>query len=68
MITGDISEEGVPIMILEVASEEWLATIDTGFNGDLELPEELQRKLNDYPVGRVAIVDVRKSNKDYDPR
>jgi predicted aspartyl protease len=40
-MTGEVDETGTPILRLTVAGREWVATIDTGFNGDLELPEEL---------------------------
>lgn len=39
MIYGTVSDVGVPTIILPIAGQEWSATIDTGFNGDLELPE-----------------------------
>jgi predicted aspartyl protease len=38
---------------LHVARQTFSAIVDTGFNGDLELPAELAGKLNDQPVGRV---------------
>lgn len=38
---------------LEVEGQDWPAIIDTGFNGDLELPEALLGKLNDQPAGRL---------------
>ena len=53
MIVGEVSDDGVPIVILKFIGREWSAIIDTGFNGDLELPSELRGKLNDQPVGRV---------------
>lgn len=53
MIAGKVSDEGVPIIVLEVAGQQWSAIVDTGFNGDLELPTSLQGKLNDQPVGRL---------------
>jgi predicted aspartyl protease len=40
-MTGEVDDTGSPILRLIVAGREWLATIDTGFNGDLELPDEL---------------------------
>jgi predicted aspartyl protease len=40
-MTGEIDETGTPIIRLSIADQEWIATIDTGFNGDLELPEQL---------------------------
>lgn len=53
MIAGEVSDNGEPIITLEVAGREWPAIIDTGFNGDLELPDELRGKLHDQPAGRV---------------
>jgi len=42
MIDGD----GVPTIDLEVDGRSWRATVDTGFNGDLELPHGLGRAVN----------------------
>ena len=53
MIAGSVSDDGVPVITLEVAGRDWPAIIDTGFNGDLELPEGLRGKLNDQPAGRL---------------
>lgn len=53
MIAGTVSVDGVPVITVEVAGQEWSAIIDTGFNGDLELPEMLRGKLNDQPAGRL---------------
>lgn len=53
MIAGNVSDDGVPVITLEVAGRKWSAIIDTGFNGDLELPQELHGTLNDQPAGRV---------------
>ncbi|RKU35323.1 hypothetical protein C6495_05745 [Candidatus Poribacteria bacterium] len=46
MIQGVVSPDGVPTIQVQVANQEWAATIDTGFNGDLELPEALRTSLN----------------------
>ena len=54
MIQGTVSDIGVPTIILSIAGREWSATIDTGFNGDLELPEVLRNVLKPQYVGRVA--------------
>lgn len=54
MIRGAVSVDGVPIIILPIASQNWRATIDTGFNGDLELPESLRKSLNARYVGQVT--------------
>ena len=53
MIAGSVSDDGVPIIVLEVAGQEWSAIIDTGFNGDLELPEALRANLKHKPAGRL---------------
>ena len=54
MIYGTVSDDGVPTIILSIAGQDWLATIDTGFNGDLELPEPLRDSLNARYVGQVT--------------
>jgi predicted aspartyl protease len=46
MIQGTVTTDGVPIVSLSVAGRTWPATVDTGFNGDLELPEELRSCVN----------------------
>ena len=53
MITGHVSDQGLPVIALEVAGQTWSAIIDTGFNGDLELPDALRGRVNDRPVGRL---------------
>jgi predicted aspartyl protease len=53
VIAGHVSDDGVPIITIPIAGRNWPAVIDTGFNGDLELPIELQGKLNDQEVGRL---------------
>ena len=54
MIHGTVSNRGVPLITLFIAGEEWAATIDTGFNGDLELPETLRNVLKPQYVGKVT--------------
>jgi predicted aspartyl protease len=46
MIQGTVTIDGVPTVSLEVGGRIWPATVDTGFNGDLELPEALQPFVN----------------------
>jgi predicted aspartyl protease len=46
MIQGTVTTDGVPTVSLTVAGRTWPATIDTGFNGDLELPEGLRSFVN----------------------
>ena len=56
MIQGTVSDTGVPTITLSIAEQEWTATIDTGFNGDLELPEALRKALNPQYIGEVIPV------------
>ena len=56
MIQGIVSDTGVPTITLSIAAQEWTATIDTGFNGDLELPEGLREVLNPQYIGEVTSV------------
>ena len=49
-----VSVDGVPTIPLSIASQDWKATIDTGFNGDLELPESLRNSLNARYVGQAT--------------
>ncbi len=46
VIHGAVSANGVPTITLSIAGQDWTATIDTGFSGDLELPEALRNSLN----------------------
>lgn len=52
MIVGTVTSDDVPVVRLVVAGQTWAATIDTGFNGDLELPEVLRAFLNARWIGR----------------
>ncbi len=54
MMYGTVSDISVPTIILPIAGQDWSATIDTGFNGDLELPEVLRNVLDPQYVGRVT--------------
>ena len=54
MIAGHVTDDGIPVIVLEVAGQQWRAIIDTGFNGDVELPESLQTHLDGECVGRVS--------------
>lgn len=53
MIKGTVLE-GVPTIALSIADRDHTAIIDTGFNGDLELPLELHQLLDTRYVGRVT--------------
>ena len=54
MIRGIVTAGGLPIITLSIAGSDWTAIIDTGFNGDLELPECLRAFLNARYLGRVT--------------
>jgi len=53
MIEGDVDADGVPLVTIHVAGDDWQAVIDTGFNGDLELPEALRGQLQEQHIGRL---------------
>ncbi len=53
MIEGVVTEDTVPAIEVEVGEQHWRAIIDTGFNGELELPERLRPQVNAQFVGRV---------------
>ena len=54
MIEGAVTEDAVPAIDVEVGEQHWRAIIDTGFNGELELPERLRPQVNAQFVGRVV--------------
>ncbi len=53
MIRGIVSTRGLPVIVLRVAGSNWPATVDTGFNGDLELPMELRARIRACYSGHV---------------
>jgi clan AA aspartic protease len=55
VILGVVSVQGLPTITLPIAGQDWPATIDTGFNGDLELPDALRELLNAQFVGRATV-------------
>jgi len=54
LIQGNTTVDGAPTIELNVSNQHWQAIIDTGFNGELELPEQLRSQLNAQLVGRVT--------------
>jgi predicted aspartyl protease len=52
MIEGEVSDDGVPEIRIDVGGRTWVAVIDTGFNGDLELPESVRRLITAKHVGQ----------------
>ena len=53
MIDGIVTEEGTPVVRLELDGDSWLTVVDSGFNGALELPLELKDRLSTVPMGTV---------------
>ena len=54
MIQGQVDAEGLPALLLPVAGQDWKAIVDTGFNGDLELPESLRTSVNPSLIGQAS--------------
>jgi predicted aspartyl protease len=52
VITGAVSTDGLLAIRLRVGNRSWRAIIDTGFNGDLELPTSLRPIVNARFKGR----------------
>lgn len=50
-MTGEVDLRGSPILRLQVGDREWIAVIDTGFDGELELPEALAAHFQRTPSG-----------------
>ena len=55
VLTGTVTDDGVPQLLLTVAGQSWAATIDTGFNGELELPNHLRQAVNARFIGRIQV-------------
>lgn len=53
MIEGQINEHGTPLIPMRLADQDWLAIVDTGFNGGLELPAALAAVLDAESFGDV---------------
>ena len=56
MITGIVTEDGVPLIRVMVNHQEWPAIVDTGFNGGLELPAACRDSVKPEWLGRVVSV------------
>ena len=52
MINGTVTVDGEPVIVLPVAGQQWPSIVGTGFNGDLELPENLRQSVNARFKGR----------------
>ena len=56
MIDGVVAENGVPLIMLPLADEDWGTIVDTGFNGALELPATLSSRMSLTSVGFITSV------------
>ena len=55
MLTGTVTDDGVPQLHLTVAGQRWPAVIDTGFNGELELPDAVRSAVNARFIGHISV-------------
>lgn len=55
MILGTV-DDGTPVIILFLAGRSWPAIIDTGFNGDMELPIALKSSFNTKYMGETTFI------------
>ena len=53
MIEGTVDFEGVPSISIDIAGRSWRAVIDTGFNGDLEIPKILWDHVRPRFIGQI---------------
>lgn len=53
MIVGVVDTDGTPVIEVPVAGQVRTAIVDTGFNGDLELPSTVQSLVNVRWTGTV---------------
>jgi predicted aspartyl protease len=51
VIRGTVTDEGVPVLQLEVAGRTWPAVVDTGFSGYVELPNILRGAVHAESIG-----------------
>jgi len=49
-----VTDDGIPIILLPIAGEVWQGIVDTGFNGELELPERLRVVVNARWIGHIT--------------
>ena len=53
MIEGEVDARGIPIIQLKIGKRTWTAIVDTGFSGDLELPDDLKSEVDPQFIGEV---------------
>jgi predicted aspartyl protease len=52
MIEGWVDDDGVPWVEMEIAGRRWVALVDTGYNGFVDLPVQLRSQLDPLYIGR----------------
>jgi predicted aspartyl protease len=67
MIGGIVDAEGAPVIQLSLAGRTWKAVLDTGFNGDLELPYALGPTVNAryFARGRADLAGGQNIEEEY---
>jgi predicted aspartyl protease len=50
-MVGEVDNDLTRLIKLTISDREWIAVIDTGFNGDLELPESLRPHFDGELIG-----------------
>lgn len=53
MISGYVSDDYAPTIEIDVAGRRWPTLVDSGFNGDLELPLDLKPSVNARFLNRI---------------
>jgi clan AA aspartic protease len=56
LIAGIVTEDGVPTIEVQVGGQRCRAVVDTGFNGELELPRRLRSLVRARFVGRATSI------------
>jgi predicted aspartyl protease len=54
VITGVVTANGVPTIAWDLGGTTFRAIVDTGFNGDLELPEQLRALVRPRLLGQAT--------------
>jgi predicted aspartyl protease len=55
-MTGWVTEDGTPCVLMHVLNQDWVAVVDTGFNKDFELPEALFDQVVVRHIGSADVV------------
>jgi predicted aspartyl protease len=55
-VIGAVNDEGEPFLQLSIAGRDWRAVVDTGFNGDLELPISLLSQIPSRYNGQILSI------------